>query len=136
MAETIRLAWSKEAEGAKARAVARKEISGGTVRSGKDTARTVRSGRGIKRTTVRTGRPDLWAKAVVAAAKSPEAPKPAKKREMPAAEPTLGSRPEPAPAAAPEQSRLDMGETANRHAAPQSEEDLLEIPAFLRRQAN
>jgi len=76
------------------------------------------------------------AKAVVAAAKPPEAPKPAKKRDMPAAEPTFGSRPEPAPAAAPEQSRLDMVETANRHAAPQSEEDLLEIPAFLRRQAN
>ena len=74
------------------------------------------------------------------AAKPPEAPKSAEKRDMPAAEPTLGSRPEPepaaAPAAAPEQSRLDMVETANRHAAPQSEEDLLEIPAFLRRQAN
>ena len=69
-----------------------------------------------------------------AAAKPPEAPKPTENRDMPATEPTLGS--EPAPAAAPEQSRLDMVETANRHAAPQSEEDLLEIPAFLRRQAN
>ena len=71
-----------------------------------------------------------------AAAKPPEAPKPAKNRDLPATEPALGSRPEPAPAVASEQSRLDMVETANRHAAPRSEEDLLEIPAFLRRQAN
>jgi len=78
--------------------------------------------------------------AKAAAGTPPEAPKPTENRDMPATEPTLGSRPEPAqaaaPAAAPEQSRLDMVETANRHAAPQSEEDLLEIPAFLRRQAN
>ena len=98
----------------------------------------------------------------VAAAAAPEVPKAAKaakapeNRDMTAREPTLGPPPAPAPepapepalepapkpeaaappVAAPEQSRLDVVEAGDRRAAPQSEEDLLEIPAFLRRQAN
>jgi cell division protein FtsZ len=89
----------------------------------------------------------------VDAAKAPEAPKPVENRDMTAAEPTLGppAAPKPAPkpaaepaaepaaapeAAAPEQSQLDVVEAGDRRVASQSEEDLLEIPAFLRRQAN
>ncbi|CAN0463217.1 unnamed protein product [Laminaria digitata] len=69
-----------------------------------------------------------------AARATPPAARPA--AEQPTAEAKPEKREEPAPQPAPQQARLSGVDPEDRLKTSQSDDDLLEIPAFLRRQAN
>jgi cell division protein FtsZ len=79
----------------------------------------------------KTSRPSLFARVTSGGLLRKETPEPELRRELVAAKPAPAR-----PAPAPEQPRLEGVDRAERRTAAPAEEDLLDIPAFLRRQAN
>jgi cell division protein FtsZ len=78
----------------------------------------------------KAARPSLFARVTSGGLLRKETAEPEPRREP------FAAKPPPAKPAAPEQPRLEGVDRAERRAAPPAEEDLLDIPAFLRRQAN
>jgi cell division protein FtsZ len=79
----------------------------------------------------KAARPSLFARVTSGGLLRKEASEPELRREPAAAKPAPAK-----PAAVPEQPRLEGVDRAERRTAAPAEEDLLDIPAFLRRQAN
>ena len=66
----------------------------------------------------------------------PESAAPMTPASPPSAPPVTAAKPEKPPETAPQQARLSGVDPEDRVQTSQTDDDLLEIPAFLRRQAN